>query len=79
MPVAALARADVVTLRAMDEAMNAQPRDMYLNPTSMLNNWWFRVAVRRMPAPDGDGGARLVFEHPAVVRQTMEEIGRAHV
>ena len=49
--------------------MNAQPRDMYLNPTSMLNNWWFRVAVRRTPT---DSGVRLVFEHPAVVGQTME-------
>ena len=69
-PLAVLARTDVITLRAMDEGMNAQPRDMYLNPTSMLNNWWFRVAVRRTPAPDG--GMQLVFEHPAVVGQTME-------
>lgn len=68
-PLAALARADVVTLRAMDEGMNTQPRDMYLNATSMLNNWWFRVAVRKSVIADG---VRLTFEHPAVVGQTME-------
>ncbi|EKM57613.1 uncharacterized protein PHACADRAFT_170854 [Phanerochaete carnosa HHB-10118-sp] len=68
-PLAALARADVVALRAMDEGMNTQPRDMYLNATSMLNNWWFRVAVRKSAAADG---VRLTFEHPAVVGQTME-------
>ena len=70
MPLSALARADVITLRAMDEGMNTQQRDMYLNATSMLNNWWFRVAVRRSAGPDG--GVKLTFEHPAVVGQTME-------
>jgi nitrate reductase (NAD(P)H) len=55
----------------MDEGMNTQPRDMYLNATSMLNNWWFRVAVRRSGAPGG--GVQLVFEHPAVVEQKSRE------
>ena len=54
----------------MDEGMNTQPRDMYLNATSMLNNWWFRVAVCK--SRHEDGGVRLTFEHPAVVGQTME-------
>lgn len=67
MPVSALAEADCITLRAMDEGMNTQPRDMYLNPTSMLNNWWFRVAIRKTP---NDTGVRLEFEHPSVVGQT---------
>ena len=34
-----LARTDVISVRAMDESMNVQPRDMYPNATSMLNNW----------------------------------------
>lgn len=68
-PLGALACTDVLTLRAMDEAMNTQPRDMYLNATSMLNNWWFRVAVRKASI---EAGVRLTFEHPAVVGQTME-------
>ncbi|KIP04507.1 hypothetical protein PHLGIDRAFT_75866 [Phlebiopsis gigantea 11061_1 CR5-6] len=66
--LADLAQADCITLRAMDEGMNTQPRDMYLNATSMLNNWWFRVAIRKTNI---DSGVRLVFEHPAVVGQTL--------
>ncbi|KAI0086010.1 hypothetical protein BDY19DRAFT_895569 [Irpex rosettiformis] len=62
--VSTLAQSDVVTLRAMDEAMNIQPRDMYLNATSMLNNWWFRVAIRKEKCEDG---VLLTFEHPAPV------------
>lgn len=34
-----LVRTDVISVRAMDESMNVQPRDMYPNATSMLNNW----------------------------------------
>jgi len=49
-----------ISLRAMDEGMNSQPRDMYINATSMLNNWWFRVAVLRTEI-----GVRFV--HPAPV------------
>ncbi|KAH9947042.1 hypothetical protein B0H21DRAFT_856810 [Amylocystis lapponica] len=58
--VSALVRSTSITLRAMDEAMNAQPRDMYPNATSMMNNWWFRVAVVKT-----ETGVR--FEHPAPV------------
>ncbi|KAH8091844.1 hypothetical protein BXZ70DRAFT_1001920 [Cristinia sonorae] len=59
-----LSQSKVITVRAMDEAMNVQPRDMYPNPTGMLNNWWFRVAVH---ASEAEGGLQLRFEHPAPV------------
>jgi nitrate reductase (NAD(P)H) len=46
-------------VRATDEGLASMPRDMYWNATSMMNNWWFRVAVHR----DGD---MLRFEHPTL-------------
>ncbi|KAK6346642.1 hypothetical protein TWF696_006762 [Orbilia brochopaga] len=52
-----LAKSDGFLLRAMDESMNLQPRDMYWSVLGMMNNPWFRVAIIR----DGD---ILRFEHP---------------
>lgn len=49
-----------VALRATDDALNTMPRDMYWNATSMMNSWWFRVAVHQ----DSDGSVR--FEHPTL-------------
>jgi len=46
-------------VRATDEGLASMPRDMYWNATSMMDNWWFRVAVHR----DGD---TLRFEHPTL-------------
>lgn len=46
-----------VMVRAMDEAMMVQPRDMYWSVLGMMNNPWYRVVVHR------DGG-ELRFEHP---------------
>ncbi|KAI0035446.1 nitrate reductase [Vararia minispora EC-137] len=63
-PVGRLVKANVIELFAMDESMNMQPRDMYLNATSMLNNWLFRVAVL---GSEIEAGTRLRFEHPAPV------------
>ncbi|OCH89836.1 nitrate reductase [Obba rivulosa] len=54
-----LASANSITLRAMDEGLHLQPRDMYLNATSMMNNWWFRVAIMKT-----ENGIR--FEHPTL-------------
>lgn len=62
-PLAELASASWIYVRAMDESMNTQPRDMYVNATSMLNNWWFRVAIYKT-----DTGVRFV--HPAPVGNT---------
>jgi nitrate reductase (NAD(P)H) len=44
-------------VRAMDEALTAQPRDMYWSVLGMMNNPWFRVTITK------DGGC-LRFEHP---------------
>ena len=41
-----------------------EPTNSYLNATSMLNNWLFRVAIVKYETVDGH---RLVFEHPAPV------------
>jgi nitrate reductase (NAD(P)H) len=46
-----------IILRAMDESMNVQPRDLYWSVLGMMNNAWFRVVVHR----DGD---LVTFEHP---------------
>ncbi|KAL1305360.1 hypothetical protein AAFC00_002255 [Neodothiora populina] len=46
-----------ILVRAMDESMNVQPRDMYWSVLGMMNNPWFRVTI----AKEGD---YLRFEHP---------------
>lgn len=56
-PVAELAESKDIVVRAMDESMNVQPRDMYWNVLGMMHNAWFRVAINR----EGDS---LGFEHP---------------
>ncbi|KAL9582540.1 MAG: hypothetical protein Q9212_003235 [Teloschistes hypoglaucus] len=55
--VAELANAKDVLVRAMDESMNIQPRDMYWDVLGMMNNPWFRVTISK----EGDF---LRFEHP---------------
>ena len=52
-----LAESDDVFVRAMDESMNLQPRDLYWSVLGMMNNPWFRVVVIR----EDD---QLRFEHP---------------
>ncbi|KAN0061888.1 Cytosolic Fe-S cluster assembly factor nar1 [Thecaphora frezii] len=51
----------VISVRAMDESLQTMPRDMYWNATSMMNSWWFRVAVHRE-----DDGKAVRFEHPTL-------------
>lgn len=55
--ISELASATDIMVRAMDDSMNLQPRDMYWSVLGMMNNCWFRVAVHL----DGD---TLRFEHP---------------
>ncbi|KAK6537347.1 hypothetical protein TWF694_011539 [Orbilia ellipsospora] len=52
-----LGNSEGILLRAMDDSMNLQPKDMYWSVLGMMNNPWFRVAIRR----DGD---IIRFEHP---------------
>lgn len=56
-PMPELASASDILVRAMDDSMNIQPRDMYWSVLGMMNNCWFRVAIHL----DGDS---LRFEHP---------------
>jgi nitrate reductase (NAD(P)H) len=56
-PFSELKDRDDILVRAMDEAMNIQPRDMYWSVLGMMNNCWFRVAITK----EGDS---LRFEHP---------------
>jgi len=56
-PVSELAESKDVLVRAMDESMNIQPRDMYWSVLGMMQNAWFRVAINK----EGDS---LGFEHP---------------
>lgn len=46
-----------ILVRAMDEAMNIQPRDMYWSILGMMNNPWFRIAIT-------NNNGVLKFEHP---------------
>lgn len=55
--VSDLEASDAILVRAMDEAMNIQPRDMYWSVLGMMNNPWFRIAISK-----NDGV--LKFEHP---------------
>ncbi|XWW95084.1 hypothetical protein V2A60_003035 [Cordyceps javanica] len=56
-PVTDLGAADDIMIRAMDEGMMVQPRDMYWSVLGMMNNPWFRVVIHR------ENGT-LRFEHP---------------
>lgn len=48
---------DAIIVRAMDEALSIQPRDMYWSVLGMMNNPWFRVTITK------ENGV-LKFEHP---------------
>ncbi|KXS99201.1 hypothetical protein AC578_3025 [Pseudocercospora eumusae] len=52
-----LADAKDILVRAMDESMNLQPRDMYWSVLGMMNNPWYRLTISR----END---HLRFEHP---------------
>ena len=56
-PVSELAESKDLLVRAMDESMNIQPRDIYWSVLGMMQNAWFRVAINK----EGDV---LKFEHP---------------
>jgi len=53
-----------IVVRAMDISMTVQPRNMYWNVTSMLNNWWYRVAIQ-----PGDNEDEIKFEHPCLANK----------
>lgn len=55
--VSELATADDIIVRAMDESMNLQPRDMYWSVLGMMNNPWYRLTIMKE-------GESLRFEHP---------------
>lgn len=56
-PVHHFEASEAILVRAMDEAMNIQPRDMYWSVLGMMNNPWFRIAIVK---EDGI----LKFSHP---------------
>lgn len=56
-PMDELKGADDIMMRAMDESMNIQPRDMYWSVLGMMNNPWFRIVIHK----EHDA---LRFEHP---------------
>ncbi|KAK5141778.1 hypothetical protein LTR04_002467 [Oleoguttula sp. CCFEE 6159] len=56
-PVAELKDAKDILVRAMDESMNVQPRDMYWSVLGMMNNPWYRITISH----END---YLRFEHP---------------
>ncbi|KAH7919273.1 putative nitrate reductase [Leucogyrophana mollusca] len=58
-PIVDLKNASDIVVRAMDEAMNLQPKDMYWSVLGMMNNPWFRVVIHA----EGD---EIWFEHPTL-------------
>ncbi|TFK51423.1 hypothetical protein OE88DRAFT_1545674 [Heliocybe sulcata] len=58
-----LAECDAIMVRAMDEGLVLQPRDMYWSALGMMNNWWFRIAISKTTV---DGRTQLRFEHPTL-------------
>lgn len=54
----------VISVRAVDEALATMPRDMYWNAMSMMNSWWFRVAVHTQV--DDHQQVSVRFEHPTL-------------
>ncbi|KAJ6109362.1 hypothetical protein N7486_001596 [Penicillium sp. IBT 16267x] len=56
-PVSDLADSGALLVRAMDDGMMVQPRDMYWSVLGMMNNPWFRVTITKE-------GNHLKFEHP---------------
>ncbi|KAF1992543.1 hypothetical protein K402DRAFT_416194 [Aulographum hederae CBS 113979] len=56
-PVSELQGAKDILVRAMDESMNLQPRDMYWSVLGMMNNPWYRITI----SLEND---YLRFEHP---------------
>jgi len=56
-PVSELMNASDIVVRAMDESMNVQPKELYWSVLGMMNNPWFRVTISK----EGD---YLRFEHP---------------
>ena len=56
-PASSLAEAKDIVVRAMDESMNIQPKEMYWSVLGMMNNPWFRITISK----EGDF---LRFEHP---------------
>lgn len=56
-PVSELANSKDIVVRAMDESMNVQPRDIYWSVLGMMQNAWFRVVINK----EDDS---LRFEHP---------------
>ncbi|KAJ4300472.1 Omega-amidase nit3 [Collariella sp. IMI 366227] len=64
-PLSRLQEAGDVMIRAMDDSMMVQPRDMYWSVLGMMNNPWFRVVIHK----EGD---YLRFEHPTQPMLTVE-------
>lgn len=54
-----LQSADSVIVRAMDEALNIQPREMYWSVLGMMNNPWFRITISKK-------NGVLKFKHPTL-------------
>lgn len=62
LPIADIAAASEIVLRAWDEGHNTQPDKPTWNLMGMLNNPWFRIKIHRVPGCDD----KISFEHPTL-------------
>ncbi|CAF4988767.1 unnamed protein product, partial [Rotaria sp. Silwood1] len=60
-PTMELSTAKDIVVRATDERMSIQPRDMYWNVLGMFNNCWHRLTITKE-----QDGCSLKFDHPVV-------------
>ncbi|BGP16636.1 hypothetical protein JCM10213v2_004638 [Rhodosporidiobolus nylandii] len=63
-PLSKLKESACLAMRAMDESLHVMPSTMYWNPTGMMNNVYFRVALHR--STDDAGNEILTAEHPTM-------------
>ncbi|PWN37679.1 nitrate reductase [Meira miltonrushii] len=77
-PCDQIKNASSIAVRATDEGLAQMPRDMYWNAMSMMNNWWFRVAI------NAKSDQLRSFEHPTLAgnvsggwMQRLNEEGRS--
>lgn len=67
-PVSKFMECREVCVRAWDESMNTQPKDITWNVMGMLNNCYFRVKIHPSAL---EGKFALRFEHPTVPGNTV--------
>ncbi|KAI3655003.1 hypothetical protein MP228_000383 [Amoeboaphelidium protococcarum] len=65
-PLWSLIRADYITVRAFDNALNTQPDKPIWNLMGMMNNCWYKVKTCMQPSDINGRHSILTFKHPVL-------------